>query len=134
MHIHIAGGGEPPSAPKSVKRYLDALTGIAYADDRQLGHLLVRRFAPDRHRASHKPDRSASVQIVITLRLYVADYDRVFARRDDLTRDGDVDHEAVAFFEDDDPHNFEHGDLDDLLEERREDTATRGFTASTTLS
>ena len=127
MHIHIAGGGEPPSAPKSVKRYLDALTGIAYADDRQLGHLLVRRFAPDRHRASHKPDRSASVQIVITpLRLYVADYDRVFARRDDLTRDGDVDHEAVAFFEDDDPHNFEHGDLDDLLEERREDTRHEG--------
>jgi Holliday junction resolvase RusA-like endonuclease len=127
MHIHIAGGGEPPSAPKSVKRYLDALTGIAYADDRQLGHLLVRRFAPDRHRASHKPDRSASVQIVITpLRLYVADYDRVFARRDGLKRDGDVDHEVVAFFEDDDPHNFGDDELDDLLEERREDARHEG--------
>jgi len=127
MHIHIAGGGEPPSAPKSVKRYLDALTGIAYADDRQLGHLLVRRFAPDRHRASHKPDRSASVQIVITpLRLYIADYDRVFARRDGLKRDGDVDHEVVAFFEDDDPQNFGDDELDDLLEERREDTRHEG--------
>jgi Holliday junction resolvase RusA-like endonuclease len=127
MHIHIPGGGESPSAPKSVKRYVDALTGIAYADDRQLGHLLVRRFAANRPLASHKPDRSASVQIVITpLRLYVADYDRVFARRDGLTRDGDVDHEAIALFEDDDPHNFEHDELDNLLEERREDTRHEG--------
>lgn len=121
MDIDIPFGSHSPSAPKSVKRYLDALTGIAYADDRQVGHLLVRRFAHDHPHArlsldnqthAHKPDTARPVRIVIApLRLYVADYDRVFARRDDLARDRDVDHEAVAFFEDDDPHDFGRDEL-----------------------
>jgi Holliday junction resolvase RusA-like endonuclease len=138
MHIDVPGDGEAPSAPKSVKRYLDALTGIAYADDRQVGHLLVRRSAHDhayarrsadnQTHATHKPDRSPSVRMVITpLRLYVADYDRVFAGRGDLTRDRDVDHEALAFFEDDDPHHFGHDELDDLRKERRDDARNEGL-------
>ena len=101
LDIHIPGGSEAPSAPKSVKRYLDALAGIAYADDRQLGHLVVRRFAPDHPwargqvRAAHEPGEAASVHMLITpLRLYVADYDRVFAHRAELMH-GD-DHPQLA--------------------------------------
>ena len=65
--------------------------------------------------------------IITPLRLYVADYDRVFARRDDLTRDRDVDHEAVAFFEEDDARDFRHDELDDLRKERRDDARHEGL-------
>jgi Holliday junction resolvase RusA-like endonuclease len=138
MHIDAPGDDEAPSAPKSVKRYLDALTGIAYADDRQVGHLLVwrsahdhpyaRRSADNQTHAIHKPDKAPSVHMVITpLRLYVADYDRVFARHGDLTQESDFDREAIAFFEDDDSHHFGHDELDDLRAERRDDARNEGL-------
>lgn len=47
LDIFASDEPEPPSAPKSVKRYLDALSGIVYADDRQVAHLSVIRFTGD---------------------------------------------------------------------------------------
>lgn len=119
-----------PSAPKSVKRYLDALNGIAYADDRQISHLLVRRFADDHpyRRRSSSASRSTSfararpsVRVsVMPLRLYVADYDRAFtgcaltARR----HDDELDDERA----------YEDGrELSRLYEEREQDAEGEGI-------
>lgn len=43
-------GPAQPSAPKSVKRYIDALVGLVVKDDRQVAQLAVRRFAEDHPR------------------------------------------------------------------------------------
>lgn len=133
LDIFAPDGVEPPSAPKSVKRYLDALKGIVYTDDRQVGHLLVRRFAPDHPHARRaatsgihvpqEPRKAPTVHItVMPLRLYVADYDRVFARRKDLIRRaGDLDGDGAALFQDAWGHDHEREELDDLYEERSGD-------------
>ncbi len=130
LDIFAADGVEPPSAPKSVKRYLDALKGIVYGDDRQVGHLLVRRFAPDHPHARRTATRDIRVPrevpsvyiIVMPLSLYVADYDRVFARREDLIRrTGDLDGDGAALFQDEWGDDHERDELDDLYEERSDD-------------
>lgn len=133
----------PASAPKSVKRYLDALEQIVYADDRQVGHLLVRRFASDHPAARMAADaglptplvdaterESCSVHVTVTpLRLYIADYDRAFSRRVELMQDRDVDQSARAFF-DEDRDEVSYDDLDRLYEERRDDAREEGLYSS----
>jgi Holliday junction resolvase RusA-like endonuclease len=89
----FAGAGPSPSAPKSVKAYLDALQGIVYSDDHRVGHLTVERFAED-HPARRQAERagmttlseaaptreSCTVYVVaLPLRLYVANYARLFS-------------------------------------------------------
>lgn len=45
VHIHNPSAGPRPQIPPVVKAYLDALQGIAYVDDRQVEHLIVRQDA-----------------------------------------------------------------------------------------
>jgi Holliday junction resolvase RusA-like endonuclease len=137
LQIFAPDGVDAPSAPRSVKRYLDALQGIVYANDRQVGHLCVRRFASDHPYMRDRADRVGNQQdpvgahtvfvTVLPLRLYVADYDRVFGSGYGLMQDdSDVDPDAMAFFED----GWEHRDgdeLDDLYDERREDIQGTGL-------
>jgi Holliday junction resolvase RusA-like endonuclease len=83
IRISALGISAPPAAPKSVKRYLDAMSGLVYRDDRQVAHLSVERLAEDdpRWRESSREARRGSPSVMITvlpLRLYVADYDRAF--------------------------------------------------------
>jgi hypothetical protein len=47
LHIHEPVTGDSPLIPPVAKAYIDALQGIAYKDDRQVEHLLVRH---DSHR------------------------------------------------------------------------------------
>lgn len=140
LHIFAPDTSDPPSAPKSVKRYLDALIGIVYADDSQVGHLFVRRFAPDHPyvrraaangmRVTRELRDAPSVYMTVTpLRLYVADYDRAFAMRDQLSSgiaQWDLESDAAAFFE----QSFDNSDddqLEELLGERRDDAYGRGL-------
>lgn len=118
-----------PSAPKSVKRYLDALTGIVYIDDRQIAHLLVHRFADDHPYRRERQARSRftsferevpSVHIeAMPVRLYAADYDRAFstrargARRHDEQLEEERDHESGR-------------ELSRLHEERERDAESEG--------
>jgi Holliday junction resolvase RusA-like endonuclease len=83
----------PPAASTSVKRYLDAMSGLVYRDDRQVAHLAVKRLAEDDPRWRDDPrerrGKPPSVMIsVLPLRLYVADFDRAF-RLHDSTRPDD---------------------------------------------
>jgi Holliday junction resolvase RusA-like endonuclease len=137
LTIFASGVSSPPSAPKSVKRYLDALKGLAYRDDRQVAHLEVHRFANDgpvqrRHRELQR-DRSVGddtsetvetpwVAIDITpSRIYTADFDRAFRLRSDC----EDDHEYWNL--DHDPLSEDH--LRDLLDEREDDRRRRGIYA-----
>lgn len=130
LDIFARTAGEAPSAPKSVKRYLDALQGLVYEDDRQVGHLVVRRFAPD-HPSRRVAEAAGWGKLVreasgepcrvwvkaMPLRLYVADYDRVFSRRGNL-RGGWNDRAATAFLGDE-PDDRLRDELRDLYKERR---------------
>ncbi|HVW18959.1 MAG TPA: hypothetical protein VHB30_12000 [Solirubrobacteraceae bacterium] len=117
--IFARGVAEPPSAPKTIKRYLDALIGLAYRDDEQVAHLEVRRWASDhphfRGRAATESepgeDKSPVVSIEITpLRVYVADYDRAFL--------------GSPWEQKDDPFVDDH--LDYWLRDREADVAGQG--------
>jgi Holliday junction resolvase RusA-like endonuclease len=140
LDIFASDEPEPPSAPKSVKRYLDALSGIVYADDRQVSHLSVIRFTGDhpimRRRRARGSSRRASGGVrvhltVLPVRLYVADYQRFFRLGDDMVHRAsswDLDSDATAFFED----RWNATDdlrLDDLRDERREEEAGAGVSA-----
>lgn len=96
LSISALGISAPPAAPKSVKRYLDAMSGLVYRDDRQVAHLSVQRLAEDdprwRESSRESRERSPSVMIsVVPLRLYVADYDRAFRLHDEIEFDYDYD-------------------------------------------
>ena len=127
IDISALGVAMPPSAPRSVKRYLDAMSGLVYADDRQAAHLAVQRLAKDDPRcrdsdAVAQNDGEPRVGItVLPVRLYVADYDRAFRLHDSIERDYDYDdhdegHELWAqdWRVDDDMR------LDELREEQRD--------------
>jgi Holliday junction resolvase RusA-like endonuclease len=142
LDIFVRNMPDPPSAPKSVKRYLDALQGLVYRDDRQVGHLVVRRFAsdhPSRRGAEAAgvgrlvPEQSGKPCVVyvnaLPLRLYVADFDRVFTRNRDARPLGDH-RRASAFLDEDEPDDSFRSDLYDLYEERREEEAGKGFADS----
>jgi Holliday junction resolvase RusA-like endonuclease len=132
---------EPPSTPKSVKRYLDALSGIVCADDSQVSHLSVIRFTGDHPITRRRQARGSSTRragggvrvhlTVLPVRLYVADYDRFFRLGDDMVHRAsswDLDSDATAFFED----RWDATDdlrLDDLRDERREEEAGAGLSA-----
>jgi hypothetical protein len=119
-----------PSAPKSVKRYLDALNGIAYADDRQIAHLVVRRFADDHPYRQQSPSAPRSTSFarinpsvhfsVMPLRLYVADYDRAFAARALRARRRDDELDEEQDYED-------RRELSRLYEEREQDAEGDGI-------
>lgn len=137
LTVFAPTSGPLPSAPKSVKRYLDALEGHVYRNDRQVAHLSVIRFAPDhpysRLRAtvpvpgpSPEPRQTATAHFTVTpLRLYIADYDRGFSQGPDLRRRS-WRSDAPDFFEDawDDDRDYE--DLSDLYDERHDDHHSRG--------
>lgn len=88
LTIHAFGSGPIPQAPKSVKRYLDAMSGIVYSDDRQVAHLVVHRLAddwPGRSGASRKAVRGDAEQHrptvtinVSPLRIFARDWERAF--------------------------------------------------------
>ena len=116
----------PPSAPKSVKRYLDAMKGLVYADDSQVAHLAVQRLAEDdprwRDSPRQRPESQPSVAVtVLPLRLYVANYDRAFRLHGKVEDDCDYDdrHEGREFWTDSWSSNDEMR-LDALLEIRRD--------------
>jgi Holliday junction resolvase RusA-like endonuclease len=133
IDISALGVAMPPSAPKSVKRYLDAMSGLVYADDRQVAHLAVQRIAKDdpRWRDSDADGQSGGeprVAItVLPVRLYVADYDRAFRLHDKIERNYDYDahdegHELWA-----QDWSIEDGmRLDDLRAEQRDLEAKAG--------
>jgi len=136
--IFASGVALPPSAPKTVKRYLDALTGLAYKDDEQIAHLQVERHADDHpyQRRMDEAERSAPidgvtrdrpwVSIAITpARIYRADYDRAFRIRDDHDLDWERDRSELRFWEGED--EFDDDELEELLDERADDAAGRGI-------
>jgi hypothetical protein len=145
LTIFASGIREAPSAPKSVKRYLDAMTGLAYRDDRQIAHLAVRRFADDhpyerRVRTAEEgvaatvrkgpSEAQPWVAIQVTpLRIYIADYDRAFRLRDGRDREWDRDRDEVAFWEDEDEFEVDRDQLRELLREREDDAQSRGLYA-----
>jgi hypothetical protein len=157
IDLHAVGVAQPPASPPSVKAYLDLLgkrgeKALVYEDDDLVRHLRVRRHAADHpiHRAQPEDwlymddprfpwGPSAGVQVVIVvrpLRVYVADYDRLFRRRDQIfgddarNRDWDDDEPAGAQFWTrgwDDPHDSDR--LRDLRSEEADDTNDRGLFA-----
>lgn len=87
LHIHAPSVGSTPQLPPVAKAYLDALEGIAYGNDRQVEHLVVRQD-PLRHplmSGDGKPpendegDTSAAVFIEVEpLEDYIERYDRAY--------------------------------------------------------
>lgn len=89
--LHALGHGRTPSSQHSVKRYLDAMSGLVYADDRQVAHLVVHRFADDWPGRAHaietigrnplRPpsDKSARVDVFVSpARVFARDWERPF--------------------------------------------------------
>jgi hypothetical protein len=108
IDLHAVGIVQPPASPPSVKAYLDLLgkrgaKGLVYEDDELVRHLRVRRHAADHPIRRAQPEDwlymddprfpwgpSAGVRVVIVirpLRVYVADYDRLFRRREQIFGD-----------------------------------------------
>jgi hypothetical protein len=145
LNIHAMEQPDPPTAPKSVKAYLDALNGIAYDDDRQVAHLVVNRAARDHPRyrnlsaedvGESGPGSGEGVTAVLSLwplRVYAQDFQRAFRLRDEFERwveedRGDRIDEAAAlkYFHSGWEHGADDEDLDRLLDERRDDEAGSG--------
>lgn len=90
LHIHAPGRGQQPMMPDVVKAHLDALEGIAYENDRQVGHLLVHRHAWDHPMLEGMPasrdtgpDEVGEPSVFVTVGLleaYTRLYDRMFLR------------------------------------------------------
>ena len=145
LMIFASGVREPPSAPKSVKRYLDAMTGLAYRDDSQIAHLAVQRIAADHpyNQRIRSADKGVAATVgkglsetqpwvvieVSPLRIYIADYDRAFRVRDKYDGDWDLDRKEAAFWEDADEFGLDADELRQLLREREDDTQSRGLYA-----
>lgn len=107
IDLHATALARPPASPPSVKAYLDLLgkggEGPVYRDDELVHHLRVRRHAPDHplNRAHPEdwlhmdaprfpwgPAAGVRVRIVVRpLRLYIADYDRLWRRQDEIFGD-----------------------------------------------
>jgi hypothetical protein len=105
IDLHATELAQPPASPPSVKAYLDLLgkrgePPLVYADDELVHHLRVRRHANDhpitraepedwihmdRPRLPWGPATGVEVKITVRpLRTYVADYERLFRRRDQI--------------------------------------------------
>jgi hypothetical protein len=90
LDIHAPGHRQQPLMPDVVKAHLDALEGIAYDNDRRVGHLLVHRRAWDHpllDALSAAPgddpseDDNPSVFVKVgRLEAYTRLYDRMFRR------------------------------------------------------
>jgi hypothetical protein len=90
VDIHAPGHGQQPLMPDVVKAHLDALEGIAYHDDRQVGHLLVHRRAWDHPMLQSlsssrrdEPEAVAKPSVFVSVGLleaYTRLYDRMFRR------------------------------------------------------
>lgn len=141
--LHAFGHGRAPSSRHSVKRYLDAMSGLVYADDRQVAHLVVHRFAddwPGRARAVETigrdslrslTDKSARVDVFVSpARVLARDWERAF--RLGATFDDTYAHPASDFEKDWNKMTRERWTsededrLDELLDEARADRQGRG--------
>jgi hypothetical protein len=149
IDLHATGATQsPPASPPSVKAYLDLLgkrgeKGLVYPDDDLVRHLRVRRHASDHpiYRAQPEdwlhmdnprfpwgPPTGVQVRIVVrSLRVYTADFDRLFRRRDQIFGE----HERQPDWYDDEPEGarFWARGWDDLrdsdrLDELRAETST----------
>lgn len=85
LHVHGLQQDENPQLPPVVKAYLDALEGIAYADDRQVEHLVVQQDAWDHpwmtgvKGASDDTSTGAAVFIQVErIEDYTARFDRAY--------------------------------------------------------
>lgn len=140
VDLHATGAVQPPASPPSVKAYLDLLgkrgeKGLVYPDDELVCHLRVRRHALDhpisrahpedwRHMGAPRfpwgPPTGVRVRIVVRpLRVYIADYDRLFRRRDQVFGD----HEGQLDWYEDEPEGgrFWARDWDDFRDSDRLD-------------
>jgi hypothetical protein len=157
IDLHATGVAQPPASPPSVKAYLDLLgkrgeKGLVYPDDERVCHLRVRRHASDHpiNRAEPEdwlymgsprfpwgPATGVQARIVVRpLRLYVADFDRLFRRRDQIF--GEPWGDSIGH--DDEPNGSrfwarawddlnDNDRLDDLREEEFDDVNERGLYA-----
>lgn len=146
IDLHAVGVEQPPASPPAVKAYLDALQGVVYADDRLVHHLRVTRHARDNPyfrslpedwldgpwpRIPHGPADRVEVRVkVMPLRLYVADYDRVFRFRDQADRIGslydDREEEDGEFWQGGWEHVRDDDELSELRAEHDDDLNDRG--------
>lgn len=158
IDLHATGMAQPPASPPSVKAYLDLLgkrgePPLVYADDECVHHLRVRRHASDhpiaraepedwihmdRPRLPWGPDQGVEVAITVRpLRTYIADYDRLFRRREqifgeDLRRhrwDDDDDRVGAGFWKEDWDDLHDDDRLRELRSEDADDRANRGLYA-----
>lgn len=162
IDLHATAARQPPASPPSVKAYLDLLgkrgeRGLVYADDELVHHLRVRRHAPDHPlnrsepgdwlyiddpRFPWGPADGVQVRVVVRpLRLYVADYDRLWRRRDEIFGDSwqreewddDDEREGARFWE----RRWDDINDDDRLSELRQedfdDANNRGLYAPDSL-
>jgi Holliday junction resolvase RusA-like endonuclease len=143
LTIFAHGAGSVPSAPRSVKRYLDAMNGIVYADDRQVAHLAVHRFADDwpgmPASRAHGLDLPGMIRdqpprvsiIVIPLAVFIQDWERVFwmgERAEGLGGHYRNDFErSWGRFADDRWTLEDDLRLEELVQERRRDKAGSGW-------
>lgn len=139
LDIYAMGLPNPPTAAKSIKRYLDAMSKLVYRDDEQVAQLAVHRLADDHPRwRNHPAKRNADLRAasnrlpsalitVLPLRLYVADYDRAFRLHDAIARDCDYDYrdEGQELWSNDWNYGDDHR-LDELRENRRDAELRRG--------
>jgi hypothetical protein len=70
LHVHAPIGGGP-QLPPVAKAYLDALEGIAYADDRQIEHLEVRQDALEHPLMSGHLDPTSAAEEERTAAVFV---------------------------------------------------------------
>lgn len=158
IDLHATGVPQPPASPPSVKAYLDLLgkrgeQGLVYPDDEVIRHLRVRRHAADHpiNRAQPEdwrymdsprfpwgPPVGVQVRIVVRpLRVYIADYDRLFGRRDEIFGDrGEPDR-----YDDEEPEGArfwtrgwddlrDNDRLDELRKQDSDDANDRGLYAT----
>jgi hypothetical protein len=115
LSIHVSGQRSVPATPRVVKRYLDAMRGIVYADDRQVAQLIVHRFANDwpgrRARVDSAPATEGSppsVSIFVSpVRVSGRDWQRAFRLLEDGGRPTRRDWS---------PFGSDDRDLDDAIE------------------
>ena len=146
LSIHASGQRSVPASPRVVKRYLDAMNGIVYADDRQVAHLTVHRFADDWPGLSRWPQGPANenpspwVDLFVTpVRVSGCDWDRGLAllegeqwqlrHRHEFSIVGNEDHDLQHAIEGLVLESWSDEDEDrlrEVLEEFREDHAGCG--------
>lgn len=148
VHLYATAMDQPPSTPPSVKAYVDLLQKDVYDDDRDVQLLHVIRDAADNPMLTGEdkswvwdpelprwpigPDNGVRVSITVhPLRLYTAAYDAIWHRRDEVFGgrwSRATDRDGASFFSSPTDDDAMAGrQIDDLLEEQREDEAGVGL-------